>query len=57
MIYFNPCLQERVHRLLYDSLAEDGLLALGQQESLQLTPHESRYRALDRREKIYRREG
>lgn len=55
MIYFNTRLQERVHRLLYDSLAEDGLLVLGRQESLQLTPYESCYETLDGREKIYRR--
>lgn len=55
LIYFNMRLQERVHRLLYDSLMEDGLLALGRQESLQLTPHETDYQALDSREKIYRR--
>ena len=55
LIYFNRHLQERVHRLLYDSLAPDGLLVLGRQESLQLTPHESCYQALDSREKIYRR--
>lgn len=55
LIYFNMRLQERVHRLIYDSLAPDGLLVLGRQESLQLTPHESCYQALDSREKIYRR--
>jgi chemotaxis methyl-accepting protein methylase len=55
LIYFNRRLQERVHRLLYDSLAEDGLLVLGRQESLQLTQHESCYQALDSREKIYQR--
>lgn len=55
LIYFNARLQERVHRLLYDSLTPDGLLVLGRQESLQLTPHESCYQALDSREKIYRR--
>ncbi|MDD5035836.1 MAG: protein-glutamate O-methyltransferase CheR [Methylococcaceae bacterium] len=57
MIYFNASLQERVHRLLYDSLAKDGLLVLGRQESLQLTPHESCYQALDSRERIYQRIG
>lgn len=55
LIYFNRALQERAHRLFYDSLASDGLLALGRQESLQLTPLESCYQALDSREKIYRR--
>lgn len=53
MIYFSTRLQERVHRLVYDSLAEGGLLVLGRQESLQLTPHESCYQTLDGREKIY----
>jgi chemotaxis protein methyltransferase CheR len=55
LIYFNRALQQRVHRLLYDSLAAHGLLVLGRQESLQLTPHEDCYQALDRREKIYQR--
>ncbi|MBI5793006.1 MAG: protein-glutamate O-methyltransferase CheR [Rhodocyclales bacterium] len=55
MIYFNPHLQEHVHRLLYASLAEDGLLVLGRQESLQLTPHEACFQVLDSREKIYQR--
>ncbi|OGT03423.1 MAG: chemotaxis protein CheR [Gallionellales bacterium RIFCSPLOWO2_12_FULL_59_22] len=55
LIYFNRHLQERVHRLLYDSLMPDGLLVLGRQESLQLTPHETDCQALDSREKIYRR--
>lgn len=55
MIYFNPRLQGRVHTLLYDSLTADGLLVLGQQESLQLTPFASCFRAVDSREKIYQR--
>ena len=55
MIYFNRKLQERVHRLLYDSLALGGVLALGRGESLQFSPLEDRYDAVDRVEKIYRR--
>lgn len=55
LIYFNARLQEHVHRLIYHSLAEGGVLALGRQEGLPLTPHESNYRVLDRREKIFRR--
>lgn len=55
LIYFNHDLQKRVHELLYASLARDGILVLGRQESMQLTPHESRYRTLDSREKIYQR--
>ncbi|MDP2794554.1 MAG: protein-glutamate O-methyltransferase CheR [Sulfurisoma sp.] len=55
LIYFNKPLQDRVHRLLYDSLAPGGLLVLGQQETLQLTPHESDYQTLNFREKIYQK--
>lgn len=55
LIYFNARLQARVHDLLYESLAEGGVLVLGRQESMQLTPYESNYRVLDRREKIYQR--
>lgn len=55
LIYFNARLQERVHSLIYESLAEGGVLVLGRQESLQFTPHESNYRVLDRREKIFQR--
>jgi len=55
LIYFNEALQTRVHRLLYASLAEGGLLVLGRQESLRMTVLEDQYRVLDTREKIYQR--
>ena len=34
MIYFAAPLQDRVHRLLYESLATSGILGLGAKESL-----------------------
>ena len=43
LIYFRPNLQERAHRLFYDSLVRSGYLALGQQESLIFCPESSRY--------------
>jgi chemotaxis protein methyltransferase CheR len=43
LIYFKPSLQERAHRLFYDSLIRSGYLALGQQESLIFCPDSSRY--------------
>lgn len=55
MIYFNRSLQDRVHRLLYESLAPGGVLGLGSKESLQFTPHEAAYAALDEREKLFRK--
>jgi chemotaxis protein methyltransferase CheR len=55
LIYFNQTLQERVHKLLYESLSPFGILGLGRQESLNFTPHERNYEALETREKLYRR--
>ena len=55
MIYFGRPLQERVHRLIYDSLAQGGFLGLGRSESLQFTPLEDRYEMVDAVEKWYRK--
>ena len=46
LIYFRPTLQERAHRLFYDSLIRSGYLALGQQESLVFSPDSNRYEQL-----------
>jgi chemotaxis protein methyltransferase CheR len=43
LIYFRPTLQERVHRLFFESLVRGGFLALGQRESLVFCPESSRY--------------
>lgn len=43
LIYFRPMLQERAHRLFYDSLVRAGYLALGKGESLVFSPGSSRY--------------
>jgi chemotaxis protein methyltransferase CheR len=55
LIYFAHPLQERVHRLFYESLAPLGILALGQQETIRFSPHESSYQELDARERLYRK--
>ncbi|MEK7684604.1 MAG: protein-glutamate O-methyltransferase CheR [Verrucomicrobiota bacterium] len=55
MIYFDKTLQDRVHQLLYDSLAPLGLLGLGRNESLRFTPCESGYEEVDAQERIYRK--
>jgi chemotaxis protein methyltransferase CheR len=44
LIYFRPTLQQRAHRLFYESLVRSGCLALGQRESLIFAPESSRYR-------------
>jgi chemotaxis protein methyltransferase CheR len=43
LIYFRPELQERAHRLFYDSLVRSGYLALGKGESLVFSPGSSRF--------------
>ena len=43
LIYFRPTLQQRAHRLFYDSLIRSGFLALGQRESLVFAPESSRF--------------
>jgi chemotaxis protein methyltransferase CheR len=55
MIYFKKELQNRVHRLLHESLAISGILGLGNKESLQFTSHERDYAQLECGTKLYRR--
>lgn len=43
LIYFRPALQERVHRLFYDSLIRSGFLGLGKRESLVSCPERNHY--------------
>ena len=55
MIYFNRALQDRVHRLLYDSLLTYGYLGLGRSETIRFTPHATDYEEVSAREKLYRK--
>lgn len=55
MIYFAPPLQAHVHRLFYESLAMFGVLALGQKESMRLSPHEDAFEEIDGAERLYKR--
>lgn len=55
MIYFNRTLQQRVHDLLYDSLAMWGYLGLGRSESVRFSQHEHRYEPVSERERLYRK--
>ena len=52
---FNPELQERVHELIYESLAMFGVFGLGRRESLRYSPRESFYEAVDEKNRIYRK--
>jgi len=55
MIYFDRALQDRVHRLFYESLATFGVLGLGTKESINFSPHEDRFEELDANERLYRK--
>jgi chemotaxis protein methyltransferase CheR len=55
LIYFNRRLQDRVHRLLYDSLANAGVLGVGAKETLTLTALEDHYEQLAAPHRLYRR--
>jgi chemotaxis protein methyltransferase CheR len=55
MIYFDRALQDRVHRLFYESLMTFGVLALGAKESIKFSPFEDRYEDLDATERLYKK--
>jgi chemotaxis protein methyltransferase CheR len=55
MIYFDRTLQDRVHRLFYESLMTFGVLGLGHKESIKFSPHEDSYEELDPNERLYRK--
>jgi chemotaxis protein methyltransferase CheR len=55
LIYFNRNLQDKVHMLFVDSLANGGILCLGQKESLLFSAVSHKYSVLDKEQKIYRK--
>jgi chemotaxis protein methyltransferase CheR len=55
LIYFDRELQNRVHRLIYESLMRHGVLGLGDRESLDFTPHGANYEPVVAHEKLYRK--
>ena len=55
MIYFERELRERVHDLIYRSLAPLGMLGLGMRETIDFTPHAADYAPVDERVRLYRR--
>ena len=55
MIYFERSLQDHVHDLFYESLANFGILALGHKESIKFTRHEQAYEEIAPSERLYRK--
>ncbi|MDR7079644.1 chemotaxis protein methyltransferase CheR [Neobacillus niacini] len=55
MIYFDNALQQQVHSLFYDSLADGGFIGLGSKESMLGLPKGMKYAEFNPSEKIYRK--
>jgi chemotaxis protein methyltransferase CheR len=55
LIYFGRQLQQRVFKLLDESLSDEGVIGLGRSETLRLTHLESAYEQVNSREKLFRR--
>lgn len=55
MIYFDKVLQNRVHRLFYDSLCKSGILGLGEKEDIAFSDYAQFYKDFDPEHKIYRK--
>jgi chemotaxis protein methyltransferase CheR len=55
LIYFRSSLQERVHRLFYDSLVRSGFLGLGRRESLVYCPDRNHYEQVRDGVNLYRK--
>ncbi len=55
LIYFRATLQERAHRLLYDSLVRGGFLALGKRESLVYCPDREHYEQVKEGQNLFRK--
>lgn len=55
LIYFRPTLQQRAHRLFFDSLVASGFLALGLRETLVFCPESSHYQQVAAGTKVFRK--
>jgi chemotaxis protein methyltransferase CheR len=55
MIYFNRNLQNKVTKLFHDSLYHSGVLCLGSKETIDFLDIAKKFKALDKKEHIYKR--
>lgn len=55
LIYFDKELQNKVHRLFYDSLIKGGVLCLGSKESLKFGPNSNSYTEMDKKQRIFKK--
>lgn len=57
LIYFNDALQNHVHKLFHDSLADQGFLILGSKENIRFSAYENHYKDVDVKWKIYKKQN
>jgi chemotaxis protein methyltransferase CheR len=55
LIYFDINLQNKVQKLLYDSLIHGGILCLGLKESIRFTDFYEKYTELDKKQKLFKK--
>ena len=55
LIYFNKVLQNRVIKLLHDSLCRHGILCLGSKENIRFSAYSDHFTNIAAKEKIYRK--
>jgi chemotaxis protein methyltransferase CheR len=55
LVNFTKALRFRVHNLLFTSLVRCGVLALGERDEIEHTPHERCYQPVDPTQRLYRR--
>jgi chemotaxis protein methyltransferase CheR len=55
LIYFDKTLQNRVHRLFYESLVRFGTLCLGNRESVRFSAYEGSYQEVEAEARLFRR--
>lgn len=55
LIYFNKSLQDNVLQMFYNSLSENGILAIGSKETIMFSPIESRMQEVNAKWKIWKK--
>jgi len=55
LIYFNKSLQDNVLQMFYNSLTENGILAIGSKETLMFSPIESKMQVINSQWKIWKK--
>ena len=55
LIYFDQTLQNRVLKLFYDSLVNQGILCLGTKESIQFSDFQEHFKAVNKKARIYQK--